>query len=102
MLSPFTRLLLMGGSILSVLWFSTMERSTTPPPRRIDFSTLDRSKSCELQHLGQVWPCHCSFCCSLALTSPTVTPTQTDTADLLWTRKPQSPLITPQIHPEYL
>ena len=101
MLSPFTRLLLMGGSILSVLWFSTMERSTTPP-RRIDFSTLDRSKSCELQHLGQVWPGHCSFCCSLALTSPTVTPTQTDTADLLWTRKPQSPLITPQIHPEYL
>lgn len=42
MLSPFTRLLT-GGSILSVLWFSTLERSTHPP------LPLDR-----FQHPGQV------------------------------------------------
>ena len=59
-LSPFTRLLLMGGPILSVLWFSTLERSTSPPRPRIDFSTLDRPRTCELQHPGQVWPRHCS------------------------------------------
>ena len=39
-LSPSTRLLLMGGSILSALRFSTLERSEP----WIDFSTMDRSK----------------------------------------------------------
>lgn len=104
-LSPFTRLLLMGGSIVSVLWFSTLERSSCPP------LPVDKC-----QHPGQIqvlsapapWTGLSTplFCCSLPLTSHTVTPTQTDIADLLWTRKPQSPsalqyVITPQIRPEY-
>lgn len=41
-LSPCTRLLLMAGSVLSALRFSTLERSDP----WIDFSTVDRSEPC--------------------------------------------------------
>lgn len=79
-LSPFTRLLLMGGCILSPLWFSTLERSTHPP------FPADR-----FQHPGQIQAPRRSSTLDRAGHAPipsvahAVTPTQTDTADLLWT-----------------